>query len=55
MIKRFLYVPLLAALTLLGSCYPEGPEYVDQLDLVLTNYDPNTDFKAMGTFAISDK
>jgi Domain of unknown function (DUF4136) len=38
----------------LFGCYPEGPEYVDELDIVYTNYDPSFDFKALGTFALPD-
>lgn len=36
------------------SCYPEGPEYVDQLDVVYTNYDEGFDFSDKGTFSVPD-
>jgi hypothetical protein len=37
------------------GCYPDGPEYVDELDIVYTNYDPSFDFKAANTFALPDQ
>jgi hypothetical protein len=40
---------------LLTQCYPEGPQYVDEMDLVYTNYDPSTDFTTKHTYAIPDK
>ena len=42
------------ALLLLGSCYPDGPEYVEDLDVVYTNYDPDFSFADQRTFAIPD-
>jgi len=46
---------LTAIVFLLTQCYPEGPQYVDEMDLVYTNYDPATDFTAKHTYAIPDK
>ena len=40
---------------LLTQCYPEGPTYVDEVDLVLSSYDPAYDFSAKHTFAMPDK
>jgi hypothetical protein len=40
--------------TLLAGCYPQGPEYTDELDLVLTNYDVNFNFAGAKTYAIPD-
>jgi hypothetical protein len=40
---------------ILGSCYPQGPEYYEDLDLVYTNYDDQYDFASKGSFAIPDK
>lgn len=37
-------------LMLLG-CYPQGPEYVDDLDLVYTNHDDTYDFTSKNTYA----
>lgn len=38
----------------LASCYPEGAEYVDEMDTALTHYDENTDFTAFRTFVMPD-
>lgn len=43
-----------AGLTLLG-CYPQGPEYVEDLDVVYTTYDEEYDFAGQGTYAMPDK
>ena len=42
------------ALLVLSNCKPEGPEYVEELDVVYTNYDPNFNFSEQHTFAIPD-
>jgi len=36
------------------SCYPNGASYIQELDLVATNYDNTFDFKAHKTYAIPD-
>ena len=46
---------LAAIVFLLTQCYPEGPEYIEELDLVYSNYDPAADFTAKQTYAIPDK
>ncbi len=46
---------LTAVAFLLTQCYPAGPEYIDELDLVYSNYDPACDFTAKHTYAIPDK
>jgi len=38
----------------LCSCYPEGPEYVEELDAVYTNYDPEFNFPDQNTYAMPD-
>jgi hypothetical protein len=40
---------------LLGGCYPNGPEYVDDLDVVYTTYSKSYDFGSKGTYARPDK
>ena len=45
----------LGIILLLGSCYPEGPEYYEDLDLVYTNYDEEYNFVSKGTYSIPDK
>jgi hypothetical protein len=49
---------LTAIVFLLTQCYPEGPQYVDELDLVYSNYDPAYDFAvkpATHTYFMPDK
>ena len=31
---------------LLAGCYPQGPEYVEDLDVVITDYEPSYDFSS---------
>ncbi|MEK6477258.1 DUF4136 domain-containing protein [Catalinimonas sp. 4WD22] len=52
--RRFHKALLLFALTSMCACYPEGPEYVEDLDVVYTNYDPEFAFSAQNTFAVPD-
>jgi hypothetical protein len=51
--KQVKYVVLLLILTY--GCYPEGPGYFDELDIVYTDYDAGFDFKAVKTFALPDE
>lgn len=39
---------------LLAGCYPEQPEYINEYDLVYTNYAPEFDFQAPNTYALPD-
>src|SRR6187549_4111927 len=39
----------------LAGCYPQGPEYTDDLDAVYTTYDPEFDFPGHNTYAMPDK
>lgn len=39
---------------LLWGCYPDGPEYVDELDVILTNF-KEYDFQAKATYAMPDR
>ncbi len=45
---------ILPCLALLWGCYPGGADYVDQLDIVLSNYSQDNDFSKMKTYAMSD-
>lgn len=38
----------------LSGCYPEGPEFVEELDIVYTDFDPDFNFEAQNTYAIPD-
>jgi hypothetical protein len=39
----------------LSACSPEGATFVEELDVVYTNYDPSFAFTSKNTFAIPDK
>lgn len=52
LVKTFL---MLSMVGLLGSCYYQGPEYYDELDIVYTNYDNTFDFKSNKKYAMPDK
>ena len=41
-------------LVVLAGCYPKGAEYIEELDLVYTNFYNQFDFKAQSTYAIPD-
>ncbi len=43
---------LLSLVFLLTQCYPDGPTYIEESDIVYSNYDPEYDFSAKKTFAI---
>lgn len=51
--KKSLFLMAAMAL-LLVSCYPGGPEYYEDLDLVYTNYSESYDFAAAGTYSMPD-
>ncbi|MBT1699520.1 DUF4136 domain-containing protein [Fulvivirgaceae bacterium PWU4] len=50
--KQFLIIFTTA---LLAGCYPDGPDYVEDIDVVYTVYDQAYDFKTQKTFAMPDK
>lgn len=39
----------------MSGCYPAGPEYVEDLDVVYSTYDVNFDFQSKGTYSLPDK
>ncbi|MBN7817625.1 DUF4136 domain-containing protein [Algoriphagus pacificus] len=51
-IYQLLFSVLIASSIL--ACKPDGAEYVDELDIVYTNYDAGFDFQSKGTYAIPD-
>ncbi|MEK6781180.1 MAG: DUF4136 domain-containing protein [Bacteroidota bacterium] len=53
--KKQVTIVLLALGFFLGGCYPQGPEYVEDLDVVITNHNADYDFSAKGTYAMPDK
>ena len=50
--KIVFYMGMIA---ILASCYPQGPEYYEDLDIVYTTYEDEFDFSSKGTYAIPDK
>jgi hypothetical protein len=40
---------------LMVSCYPDGPESYEELDIVYTDYSESFDFVSKGTYSIPDK
>jgi hypothetical protein len=50
--KRFLLMILGA--TLLWGCYPQGPEYYEDLDVVVTSFEKDFDFSVQGTYHLPD-
>ena len=55
--KRIFTYSIFVALAAMGlaGCYPQGPEYTDDLDAVYTTYDPEFDFQGHNTYAMPDK
>lgn len=45
----FLLLPFL-----ISACYPDGAEYVDELDLVITVENPDANYSALSTYVIPD-
>jgi hypothetical protein len=53
-IKLLLVLIAAVSVSVLNGCYPRGPEYYEDYDLVMTNYDPQYNFGAQKTYAIPD-
>jgi len=53
--KKFFSLALIAALSVLWGCYPNGAEYYDETDVVYTDYDDAYNFVSKGTYSIPDK
>ena len=51
--KKFVFY--LSIIVLMGSCYPNGADYYEELDIVYTNYDEEFDFTSLGTYSIPDR
>lgn len=49
-----LFMMTLTGLSLAG-CYPSGPDYAEELDVVYTDYDNQFDFKSKSTYSIPSK
>lgn len=53
--KRILIALITASVLVLGGCYPDGPEYVEETDIVLTSHNEEYDFASKATYAMPDK
>lgn len=53
--RRISIVLIVASVLLLGGCYPQGPEYVEDLDVVLTSHKAEYDFISKATYAMPDR
>jgi len=51
--KIFIYISILGLV--MGSCYPNGPEYYEETDLVFTKYEEEYDFSVKGTYTMPDR
>jgi len=45
---------MILSLVLISGCYPNGAEFIDDLDLVYTNYSTQFNFSSKQTYAIPD-
>jgi hypothetical protein len=53
--RKFLNIVILISGFLLWGCYPNGPDYVEDLDVVLTSHNENYDFVSKATYAMPDR
>jgi hypothetical protein len=53
--QKILAMAFIAGLLFFGGCYPDGAEYVNELDIVYSVYDQDFDFQAKGTYSLPDK
>jgi hypothetical protein len=53
--KRISLIVAIFSGIFLWGCYPEGPQYTEDLDIVVTNHNPDYNFAAKGTYAMPDK
>ena len=53
--KRILIVVSIFSAFLLSGCYPDGPDYIEEMDVVLTYHNDTYDFASKGTYAMPDQ
>src|SRR4030095_8436058 len=51
---KFYRAFFVVSIIILAGCYPKGAEYIEELDLVYTNYYNGFDFNAKHTYALPD-
>jgi hypothetical protein len=52
--KRISFIVFTISVILLWGCYPQGPDYIEELDVVLTNHKDDYDFSSKSTYAMPD-
>jgi hypothetical protein len=53
--KRTIPVVLAMGALLFTGCYPDGPDYLSDYDIVYTNYSPSFSFGSVTTYSLPDK
>jgi hypothetical protein len=53
--KGIAFVPFILGILMLSGCYPQGPDYAEELDVVLTSHEEDYDFAAKSTYAMPDR
>ena len=53
--RKFVAIVFLTGILFFGGCYPDGADYVEDLDVVYSVYDKDTDFVSKGTYSLPDK
>ena len=53
--KRISVALLTLSILLLWGCYPGGPDYAEDMDIVLTKHNDSYDFAAKATYAMPDR
>ncbi len=53
--RKISFIVLITGIFLLTGCYPGGPDYIEEMDVVLVKHNENYNFAGKSTYAISDK
>jgi hypothetical protein len=53
--KRISAILFIISVFLLWGCYPQGPDYIEEMDVVLTYHQPEYDFSVNATYAMPDR
>jgi len=53
--KRTISFIAMLSVIFLWGCYPDGPNYTEDMDLVITHHNPDYNFTAKATYAMPDK
>jgi hypothetical protein len=53
--RRIVFTALITGLLALWGCYPGGPDYAEEMDVVLTKHNADYDFVSKATYAMPNK